>query len=346
MHNRLFATALLLAGSLSAQVIYDNGPIVTNPTGGFGGAPVSVLQTAAPLNFNIFGYSATGAFSLADDFAIIGGASITDIEVFGYLTNNPAPAITGVFLEVYNGDPNAGGVPVAGSPGFANNLVGAAGVTVTTTPTGVYRALVTTPTNSARLVQSCKVTLAAPIVLGQGIYWLRYNYTGMSFCPPITVLNQYATGNAQQWQGASWVALTDGLVLPAAPQGLPFRLHGASATVPGSLANTGLPPCGAVGISVAGAPNAGGFVRTELTGVTGLGLIGYGFSTTPTGFCTCVVGHEWASVVIGTATSLTIPMTTIFAGTNLRIQGADLGGAGGCPFPPVAFSDTHQLHLQ
>ena len=341
----LFA-ATLLGASLSAQ-IYDNGPIITDPVGAPGPAPLSLLQAGAPLQLNVLGFGAQSAAnnSLADDFAVCGVAQITDIEVFGYLTNSAVPSATGVFVEIYNGDPSAGGVPVAGSPGFANNLFTTPGYVVTNTMTNIFRSVA--PVNVARNVQSIKITLGTPLLLNGGVYWLRYAYTGVNFTPPITVLGQAITGNAKQNQAGVWAALVDtgNPVVPVPyPCGVPFKIYGNPISA-GSITDTGLASCGATTITVRGAPVLGGFVRTDLGNVTGLGLIGYGFLPVATPFCGCVVGHEWGAVLIATSNVLNIPMNTAFCGTVLRVQGADFGGAGGCPSPAVTFTSTFQIAL-
>jgi hypothetical protein len=342
---RLLA-ATLLGASLSAQ-IYDNGPIVTDPVGAPGAAPLSLLQAGSPLQMDALGISAQSAVndSVADDFAVCGVAQITDIEVFGYLTNATAPSATGVFLEIYNGDPSAGGVPVPGSPGFANNLFHRPGYVVSNTMTNVFRSVL--PANTLRNVQSIRVTLTTPLVLTGGVYWLRYAYTGVSFTPPITVLGQAITGNAKQNQAGVWVPFVDygNPVVPVPyPCGVPFKIYGNPISA-GSITDTGLASCGATTITVRGAPVLGGFVRTELGNVTGLGLIGYGFAHTGTPFCGCVVGHEWSSVQVATSNVLNIPMNRTFCGTVLRVQGAVFGGAGGCPSPAVTFTSTFQIAL-
>jgi hypothetical protein len=220
-------------------------------------------------------------------------------------------------------------------------LIGAPGYTVANTLTGIFRSLL--PVGTTRNVQSIKVTLPAPLVLTQGVYWLRFGYTGVNFTPPITVLNQGLTGNAlQNTTATGWLPVTSGTT-PVYAQGLPFKLYGAPITA-GSITNTGLAACGATTITVNGAPVLGGFVRTELGGVTGLGLIGYGFSPVPTPFCGCVVGHDWSVVILANSTVLNIPMATAFCGTRLRVQGADFGGVGGCALG-ITFTDTYQIAL-
>jgi hypothetical protein len=98
-------------------------------------------------------------------------------------------------------------------------------------------------------------------------------------------------------------------------------------------------------LAVRGAPVLGGFVRTELGNVTGLGLLGYGFVPAGTPFCGCFVGHEWGAILVATSNVLNIPMNPLFCGTVLRVQGADFGGAGGCPSPAVTFTSTFQIAL-
>ena len=44
--------------------------------------------------------------------------------------------------------------------------------------------------------------------------------------------------------------------------------------------------------------------------------------------------------MFGTSNVFTLPTDPSFVGLPIGIQGADLGGAGGCVAPQVAFTDT------
>jgi hypothetical protein len=240
---------LAFSCSLAAQgaEIYSNGPITTHPTGGFGTNPVSILQMLAPpagLDNDEYGYGAqVGANSLADDFAVNGTWTISAIELFGYATFVPAPSCTDVRIAIYDNPPNQGGVPIAGSPVFTNNLFTTAGYTVTNTMTTIRRAAQVSPLDNDRIVQSVKITLPAPLVLTSGVYWLRFQYGGINFCPPVTTPWQNYTGYALQFQGVVppgqwWTTLPpnkarasrSSSMAPRRPRPAPSRISAAAAT--------------------------------------------------------------------------------------------------------------------
>jgi len=337
--NLRILSLLALSCSLVAQSpeIYSNGPIITNPTGGFGGGPHSILQSLAPptgLSHTVFGYTASITFPLADDFAVNGTWLIDAIEVFGYLTGAVAPGATAVNLEILNGPPPAG-VPVAGSPGIANNLFTTAGYTVVNTMTGIFRAQDTTPLASNRNVQSIKVSLPAPIVLTTGVYWLRFQYAGISFCPPLSTTWVRQTGNALQSNAGVWNPIVSGTTLPNI-QGLPFKLYGISASLPGAITNLG-GGCDTATFNVAGSPAVGGYLRAELGNTNPLmfGLIVVGFSNpnAPLFVCGCTSHASLDVVSIGNVFSFEAPMNPAFVGVELFLQGGqlDLVPVGGAP---------------
>jgi hypothetical protein len=91
--NLRFVSLLALSCSVAAQgvEIYSNAPLVSLPTGGFGGNPASILQARSRADRrsanNTFGYGAQVGVSnsLADDFAVNGTWLVDGIEVFGYV---------------------------------------------------------------------------------------------------------------------------------------------------------------------------------------------------------------------------------------------------------------------
>lgn len=168
--------------------------------------------------------------------------------------------------------------------------------------TGVFKVQDTAQAATHRPIMSVKVSLPAPVVLTAGVYWLQWSLTGSltsgPWCPPVATLNQGVTGNAEQKAGA--IAQTA----------------------------TG---CGATGITVGGAPNVGGFIRTTLSGATNIGIIGYGFTNLPVPFCGCTVAHRWEVTEVGTVSVIAVPANASLCGIALGVQGLDFGATGGCP---------------
>ena len=327
--------------SLAAQgaEIYSNGPIVTHPTGGFGGNPVSILQSLAPpagLGNSEYGYGAqVGTNSLADDFAVHGTWTINAIEVFGYAVSAPAPSCTDVRLAIYNNRLDQGGVPIPGSPVFANNLFTTAGYTVTNTMTTIRRAVQVSPLDNDRIIQSVRVTLPAPLVLNQGVYWLRFQYLGIYFSPPVTTTLQNFTGFALQNTG-SWAPVMDPVGGPGPQKGIPFKLYGSSTSAAGAITNLG-GGCDTASITVTGQPAMGGYVRAELGNLSpqylAVIVVGFNDPNAPLGVCSCTNHASLDILNVGPVFSFAAPMAANLVGFQFFMQGAqlDLASVGGAP---------------
>ena len=76
-------------------LLYDNGPIVTNPGGGVGGADVSLLEapnTSYGSNDNF-----TGGYRVADNVTVPENWTVDSLVFFGYQTNSTlATTFTGL----------------------------------------------------------------------------------------------------------------------------------------------------------------------------------------------------------------------------------------------------------
>lgn len=68
--------------------IYDNGPLITHPGQGFGGADASAV--AVGLTTFGFGMNATAPVRLADDFTVAAGQiwNLTGVRFYGYQTGS------------------------------------------------------------------------------------------------------------------------------------------------------------------------------------------------------------------------------------------------------------------
>ncbi len=100
-------------------VLWDNGPLVTSPGTGAGGADESILQsTSLGMNVLGFGIQFLSNNTMADDFTVPAGETwdITDMTFFGYQSNAPsAGTITGLYVQIYDGQPGAGGSVIWGN---------------------------------------------------------------------------------------------------------------------------------------------------------------------------------------------------------------------------------------
>jgi uncharacterized repeat protein (TIGR01451 family) len=212
-------------------VLYDNGPLVTHPGGGGGGADASRLQNSSLL-MSTLGFTGNGTFRLTDDVTIsdANGWDVDALTVFSYQTNSGnTSTMTGVFLQIWDGPPNAGGTVIWGDT--VTNLMS------NTMWSNIYRETETTIGSTARPIMATTANLGG-VHLDPGTYWLDFYTTGSTasgpFFPPITITGQTTTGNGMQWNGSAWVALND--TGSATQQGLPFILEGS--VIPSSTVAT------------------------------------------------------------------------------------------------------------
>ncbi len=324
---------------LQRPEIYNAGPIISDPTAGAGGAPASVVQTSPPHGLTVLGYdafpSASANWTLADDFVTNGTWCVSAIEVFAYQDTATAPSITGVFLEVYNGDPSTVGVPVAGSPGILNNLVTTPGYSVRTSMTGIYRVDDTLLTDTTRQVQSVVVGLPVPLTINSasvpgGRHYLRVQLSGSlaagPFVVPITVKDAPWTGDGVQSSFFTWSPITSGGV----GQGVPFKFYGSSTVPPGGVANLG-GTCSSANLEVRGAPHIGGVLQFELVGgdpsafpMVFIGLTDPNVALAP--FCGCVQHASVDLMLVGSSHNWQMPMVPSGLGLQFYTQGLQLFG--------------------
>lgn len=315
--------------------VFDAGPLVTAPTGGAGGAPASFVQTSAPTNHSVLGFAVGGTTKLAAGFLTNGPWCVTGVELFVCDFGATAPSITGVHLEILTGDPSAGGVPVPGSPSFAANLMATTGYRVANTMTGAYRALDLAPGDVSRAIQSVRVDFPTGVNLNTatlpgGRYWLAWRLAtagGGALTPPVTVRDVATTGDAKAWNGSTWSPALSG----GATQGLPFRLFGSSASLPGAITDLG-GGCAAGTLAVAGALHAGGFVHGRLVGAapTALPAIVVGLTDPNVAFapaCGCVQHAAIDVLHLGADYTVRVPATPAALGFVLHLQGAEFAAA-------------------
>jgi hypothetical protein len=211
------------------DVLYDNGPLVTHPGGGSGGADASALQTALGMTIYGFGHQLLNNNRVADDFTITdaGGWQIDTITFFAYQTGSgTTSSITGVNLQIWDGVP--------GDPG-SNIIWGdpTTNVLINTTWSNIYRVEDIDLLNADRPVMAD--TVLVDTHLGPGTYWLDWQTDGSPmysgpWAPPITILGETSTGNARQSLAGTWGDLVD-----VGPQGLPFVIEGSLGSCYGDI---------------------------------------------------------------------------------------------------------------
>jgi hypothetical protein len=214
-------TARIAVADHPEAVLWDNGPLVTHPGGGAAGADASAVQTSLGMNILGFGHQWALGYSVADDFTVTdaSGWEIDTITFFAYQTGSTtASTITGVYVRIWDGPPDAGGTVIWGDQ--TTNRMQSTGWS------NIYRVNDTTLATTNRPVMANDAAIGT--TLAQGTYWVEWSTDGTlssgPWAPPVTILGQTATGNALQYITA-WAALTDSGTLT--PQGMPFIIHGS-----------------------------------------------------------------------------------------------------------------------
>lgn len=208
------------------DAIYDNGPVVTHPGAGAGGADVSAISPGSSLyggNFN------RPSFRRADDFVVgAGGWQITGLEFFGYQTGSTTESsFTGAFVQIWDGVPGEGGQVIWGDT-TTNVLSGSAW-------SGIYRTSATAFDATNRPIMRLAVN-DLNIKLAEGIYWVEFGATGSlasgPWVPPLSGPDEAPAGNSRLYTAATdtWSTPTDGGTL--LPYDLPFRIYGTGSSSP------------------------------------------------------------------------------------------------------------------
>lgn len=211
-----------LAGS---PAIYNNGPLVSSPGTGLGGADESIVENIT-LGMTSFGtgHQVSSNLRVADDFEVTNDNWYIDsIDFFAYQSNEIASTITAVNLRIWDGIPGAVGSNIVFGDTTTNLLN-------TTTNSGILRVNESTAgANNERQIAQSNVTVNTNLTTGT--YWLDWQADGSGasgpFVPHITIPGQTVTGNALQSAdgGLTYSALND--LGSATAQGLPFILNGS-----------------------------------------------------------------------------------------------------------------------
>lgn len=211
--------------------LYDNGPLVTHPGAGFGGANTSALMTT--FGGTIFGFGAqqVNGNRMADDFVVPVGQQwkIDSICFFTYQTGSTTNStITGADMNIWSG----------AMPG--TTLAGASTTIASNKWSGAYRTLDTDLTNNQRPIMVVEIDFGG-LLLGAGQHWIDWSAAGSlasgPWAPAVSSISGLVSGNAMQKLGAAAFApALDGTTQMA----LPFVVKGEIIPAPSSLALLGL----------------------------------------------------------------------------------------------------------
>lgn len=199
-------------------LIYDNGPHFNVP----GSPNISLLEDQA-LGMNTLGSNVNcgQTFSIADDVTLTEDYDVVAIDLYAYQTNAPnVSTITAVCVQVWDGDPAVAGNIIWGD--FITNLI------ESTAWSDTYRHSETNP-GTARAVHIARANTTG-LSLTAGTYWIHWCLEGDPafsgpWQPPISILGQATTGNAQQFDGANWSPLADSG--SGDLMGSPFQMYGS-----------------------------------------------------------------------------------------------------------------------
>ncbi len=199
------------------SLIYTNGPIVDTRNE----PELSILQDNLGMDSYGFGVQKGSTNSIADDFTLTEDFDISKLDFFIYQTGETTTSITAVYVQIWDGDPSAGGSVVWG------NL--SANVMDDVVLTNMRRVLDSDRSNQSRKIQ--RVTAATSgLSLTAGTYYVQATFEGTGtsgpWMPPITVIGEVFTGDALQFTGTAndWQALVDAGT--GDPQGMPFEIYG------------------------------------------------------------------------------------------------------------------------
>lgn len=316
--------------------LYSNGPFITATGTGPGGANLSTLQsTSLGMSTLGAGHQAAAAANnrVADEFVVpAGGWTLNCAVLYAYQTGSSTTStITAVNVRIWDGPPGAMGSNIVFGDTTTNRMT-------STAWTNAYRVSETAMTDTSRPVMAQTVNLGG-LTLAAGTYWLDWQSDGSlasgPWAPPITIVGQAATGNAQQFIGtnATWGPLLDtGTGTPA--QGLPFLLLGPLGTPTLSLSSTTVD----FGSVVTG-QTANGTLTLSNTGTAGLSITAIGAASAPFtatgGTCgatpialapaaSCTLTYSFTPTS-ATNSSQSIAITSNGGNPSFTLQGAGIG---------------------
>lgn len=270
----VFASVVCGFGSMClADVLFNNGPFVTNPTGGTGAIAGQPISQAEPFPENAagsIGFAATVATdtAAADNFVVpAGGWDLDSVVLFAYQSGQTTPTITAVHINLWTAPPYSAESPAPLPDPLPTPVLATALVVPVSGGEFVAHRNSSTQTASNRPVFAYTVSLnGLPNggVLPAGEYWLEWSFVGAS-SPSANVFMPIVTPRAQAFDTNArlrnllvsggprvWFESREGFITGVSegrPYALPFILNGTAlgASCPADLDNgsgTGTPDGG------------------------------------------------------------------------------------------------------
>lgn len=273
-HRRLGAMALCagaaLAASSRADLLFSNGPFVTDPTGGTGAILGQAISQADPFTipgstfiFSTLGINAAHGIdvAVADNFVVPAGPGwiLEAVTLFAFQTSQAAPAVHTIRINLWDAAPYSANSPPPvpnplPQPLLSQPLVLAAGP-----GTFVAHRQSANSTGTERPVFAYTVPLSGLPNGGRlepGEYWLEWSFEG-ALSPSINVFTPLVSPrglafdhNARLWNSLdgtptgprSWFEGREGFVAgqtEGRAYALPFELHGSVVPAPGGAVVVG-----------------------------------------------------------------------------------------------------------
>ena len=185
------AAAFLCGPCLAQDLLYSNGPFITNPTGGTGsiaGLPISNADgftvPGSTFNFSTTGVNTALApnTSIAEDFVVPeGGWQLESLTVYAFQTSQTSPTVTTIHVNLWTAPPYSANSPgplpsPLPEPKLATSLALPAGP-----GTFVCHRQSITSTSTVRPVFSYTVPLTSLPDGGRlapGTYWIQWSCEG------------------------------------------------------------------------------------------------------------------------------------------------------------------------
>ncbi|GAB5401462.1 MAG: hypothetical protein Aureis2KO_30470 [Aureisphaera sp.] len=213
--------------SLMPVLAYESGPYFSQA----GPPDLSILETITLGMNTLGGGMQIGAGNrMSEDIILADDYDVTSIDFFGYQTGEPtSPAsINEINVQIWDGDPSDPASTVIYGDDATNVITNAVW-------SDAYRVAEDDLGGTARAIQ--RITVETPgLSLAAGTYWVDWSMAGTGasgpWQPPVVILGQNTTGNAQQSIGGTWGPWND--TGSGTQLGAPIQVYGDCTSCGGS----------------------------------------------------------------------------------------------------------------